>query len=250
VFERRRETRLITNPDVSYLRSLCEDCRIEKVTHDLKSVYKYLLSQKIEPRGFVFDTYIAAYLIDPSAERYGLDYLSRKYLEKELQAKSKSEQLSLLEPAEMIDECLIAQETTAIGALYHLFTDKIEADDMHKLYFEIEHKLIRVLAEMELEGFGIDVSTLEEIGREFDARNEALTRAILAYAPEGMQLNINSTRQLGELLFDMLGLPPVKKTKTGYSTDIEVLEKLQKQTPYSAAAHRASASSPRSIQHT
>jgi DNA polymerase-1 len=84
---------------------------------------------------------------------------------------------------------------------------------------------------MELEGFGIDVSTLEEIGREFDARNEALTRAILAYAPEGMQLNINSTRQLGELLFDILGLPPVKKTKTGYSTDIEVLEKLKNKHP-------------------
>ncbi len=225
------ETRLIAHPDAAYLRSFCEDGRIEKITHDLKPVYKYLLAQNIAPRGFVFDTYIAAYLIDPSAERYSLGYLSKKYLDVEIQTAARSEQLSLFESGGMIDEHLAAQETSAIGALHGVFVKKIEDDGMQSLYFDIEHKLIRVLAEMELEGFGIDVSVLEEIGREFDARNEELTRAILAYAPEDMQININSTRQLGELLFDVLGLPPVKKTKTGYSTDIEVLEKLKNQHP-------------------
>lgn len=226
-----KELRLIANPDMDYLRCLFENESILKITHDLKPIYKYLIAQNIQPHGFIFDTYIAAYLIDPSAERYELNYLTKKYLDKELPAAKKNEQLSLFESEKEIDETLIAQETAAIKALYDIFIKKLEEDEMCNLYFEIEHKLIGVLAEMESEGFSVDVSVLEEIGRDFDARNEELTREILSYAPEGMNININSTRQLGELLFEVLGLPSVKKTKTGYSTDIEVLEKLKNKHP-------------------
>jgi DNA polymerase-1 len=97
---------------------------------------------------------------------------------------------------------------------------------MLELYRNIEHQLMFVLAEMELEGFKVDVEMLGELEKEFDRRTDALSKQILDLAGKTEEFNLNSTKQLGVLLFEELNLPVVKKTKTGYSTYIEVLEKL------------------------
>ena len=102
---------------------------------------------------------------------------------------------------------------------------RMQEVNMEELYRKIEHPLIQVLADMELEGFKVDKQMLQELDIEFTDHVNRLTKEITDLA--GETFNINSPKQLGEILFDKLGLPVQKKTKTGYSTDIEVLERLQ-----------------------
>ncbi len=105
--------------------------------------------------------------------------------------------------------------------------EKIEEQGMKELYYEIELPLVEVLAHMEFRGFKVDLAVLEELGSEFQKEIDILTKDI--YTLSGEEFNINSPKQLGEVLFDKLKLPVIKKTKTGYSTDAEVLDKLKGQ---------------------
>ena len=116
------------------------------------------------------------------------------------------------------DYCCITRE------LMSFLSKKIEEYDLQKLYNEVEIPLIEVLADMEFRGFRVDQDKLEEIGKNLEQKILQLTDEI--YQEAGETFNINSTKQLGEILFERLKLPPIKKTKTGYSTNIDVLEKL------------------------
>ena len=107
--------------------------------------------------------------------------------------------------------------------------ERMKQANMEGLYQQIEHPLIRVLADMELEGFKVDKAMLQQLDVEFSEHVNRLTGEIINLA--GESFNLNSPRQLGEILFDKLGLPVQKKTKTGYSTDIEVLERLHSMHP-------------------
>ena len=204
-----------------------------KNVHDLKSLLEKAHAKGIELNGFVFDTCVAAYVIDPTDGRYDLASLAKKYLNVTLSSPETKKQRSFFDTQESAFEASrAAQQAGCISALKELFINKLEEDSEKELYDDIEHKLIFVLAGMEEYGFTVDPGMIESLGREFDSRIAEINNSIAAFVPEDMpSFNVNSTKQLGELLFDRLGLPVVKKTKTGYSTDIDVLEKLKDKHP-------------------
>ena len=201
------------------------DGSVELVLHDAKPAVAALLARGIQPEGIKFDTCIAAYLIDPTQSGYDLPRVALAYCNTELPA------LDLDDPAavsplggqeQAMEAC--AQHVSAVRAIYTEAADKIEQLGMRKLYYEIELPLLRILAEMEVAGCAVAPDELRAFGDKLDARIEVLVSQI--YEDAGGEFNINSTRQLGEVLFEKLGLPAQKKTKTGYSTNVDVLEKL------------------------
>jgi len=203
---------------------------IKKVSHNVKDLMNTLLAEGLSTEGFIFDTALAAYLLAPTDGSYDLERLSVTYFNFEV-PKAK------IYLAEGVFGPMAAQEesTTALGAmmshtalidlLYGEFSRRLRELGMDKLYYEVELPLCPVLAEMERAGVLVDRKALAAFGVMLDERIRADEAAI--YDLAGETFNINSTQQLGHILFDKLGLPPVKKTKTGYSTNVEVLEKLK-----------------------
>ena len=204
---------------------------IKKATHGLKPLCRALLEEGIAPAGFVFDTETAAYLLAPTDGSYDLEKLGLTYFNHQF-AKA-SDYLAegafgpLAESAAPMAALL--SHAALVGALKDVLSQRLEELSMMKLYRDIELPLCLVLAEMEVEGFLIDKGALVAFGEMLSGRIDASQARI--YELAGETFNINSTQQLGKLLFDKLGLPPVKKTKTGYSTNAEVLDKLRGQHP-------------------
>ena len=180
-----------------------------KACHDLKN----LLAER-PAAGFVFDSALAAYLLDPAANDYSLERLATKYL------------------AETLPENDPAARADAIWKLQETLPELLRQQDMWQLYQEVELPLCRVLAEMEQLGIAVDRQALEAFGVMLQERIDAASSEVYRYA--GEEFNINSTKKLGEILFEKLGLPHGKKTKTGYSTNVDVLEKLKYQHPIAA----------------
>ncbi|MBO5339851.1 MAG: DNA polymerase I [Oscillospiraceae bacterium] len=214
-----------------FLKSFFGSVQIKKVTHGLKGLCRALLAEGIEPAGFVFDTEVAAYLLAPTDGSYELEKLGLTYYNHQF-AKAQDYLAEgafgpLADPiapmAAVLSHCAL------IGALRDTLSKRLCELGMDKLYREIELPLCTVLAEMEHEGFLVDRGALAAFGQMLTQRIDKAQTAI--YGLAGEQFNINSTQQLGGILFDKLGLPPVKKTKTGYSTNAEVLEKLRGQHP-------------------
>ena len=192
--------------------------QIRKVTHDSKPLMRGLLAKGLPIDGFVFDTAVAAYLLDATRGKYALTALVEDYLH--------------FTPPTAQDTTaygVLMSETAAIEALYEIFSEKLREQGADKLYDEIELPLCRVLAEMEHDGVQVDREALSQFGAMLADRIASCEAYIFEVA--GGEFNINSTKQLGELLFEKLGLPPVKKTKSGYSTNAEVLEVLKEKHP-------------------
>jgi DNA polymerase-1 len=204
---------------------------IRKNVHDGKTLLSRLLEEGIEGAGIVFDTAVAAYLLAPTdgsydLERLGVSYFNREFAKaRDYLAEGAFGPLSdpVVPTAALLSHCAL------IGALREALAPKLEELGMHDLYYQIELPLCPVLAEMEHVGFLVDRKALAEFGGMLDGRIADNQARI--YELAGEEFNINSTQQLGSVLFDKLGLPPVKKTKTGYSTNVDVLEKLQGQHP-------------------
>lgn len=201
------------------------DGTIALVLHDAKPIVAALLEQQLPTDGICFDTCLAAYLLDPTQGGYDLPRVALAYCNTELPP------LDLSDPAavsplggqeDTVRAC--AQHVSAVRAIDREAADKIEQLGMHKLYFEIELPLMKILAEMQVAGCAVAPDALRAFGEKLDERIGQLVTQIYAHA--GGEFNINSTKQLGEILFDQLGLPAQKKTKTGYSTNVDVLEKL------------------------
>ena len=191
---------------------------VPKVTHDSKPLMRALLGKGLPIDGFVFDTAVAAYLLDATRGKYALSVLTEDYLH--------------LTPPTVQDATaysVLMSEAASIEALYETLSVKLKEQGTDKLYFEIELPLCRVLAEMEHDGVQADKDALAKFGAMLADRIAACETLIFEAA--GGAFNINSTKQLGELLFEKLGLPPVKKTKSGYSTNVEVLEALKDKHP-------------------
>ena len=204
---------------------------IHKIVHGSKELCRALLAEGIEPQGIVFDTEVAAYLLAPTDGSYDLEKLGLTYYNQEFpKATAYLDDGAfgpLADPAAPM--AALMSHTALIRCLRDTLKGRLRELGMDKLYYEIELPLCRVLAEMELEGFRIDRSALAAFGEMLSGRIERAQSAI--YQLAGEEFNINSTQQLGHILFDNLGLPPVKKTKTGYSTNAEVLEKLRGKHP-------------------
>ena len=163
-----------------------------------------------------FDCRLAGYLLSPNSSGYTIDRLAAEY--------GVPLPAPAWEGAENPDAVVVATLASAMPALCAQMEQAVERNGQNTLLREIEMPLAQVLASMELCGFRIDLAGLEQFGNEISALADGLEREI--YALAGREFNVNSPKQLGELLFDELGLPHGKKTKSGYSTDAEVLEGL------------------------
>ena len=174
---------------------------VRKVTQDLKPLLRRLIEARCSFGGFIFDTALAAYLISSTDSDYSAEKLAIRMLGREL---------------------------TGVQAIYELYAplkQKLKDLSLETLYETAELPLCIVLAEMETEGFLVDRQALSDFGENLNGAIEALQQSIWDHA--GEPFNINSPKQLGEILFDRLCLPYGKKTKTGWSTNADVLEKLQ-----------------------
>ena len=199
---------------------------IPKVSHNVKDLMRTLLDAGLPAEGFVFDTALAAYLLDATAGKYDLPRLFVAYFNQEL------EKPAHLEPdafSPLGDQAAawasLHSYGAAIEALHGVLLPRLREQGMEKLYFDVELPLCRVLADMERSGFLVDGGALARFGRELSDTIDQLEQRI--YAAAGQQFNINSPKQLGKVLFEDLGLPHGKKTKTGWSTNADVLEKLK-----------------------
>ena len=204
---------------------------IQKVSHNVKDLMHLLLDEGLSTDGFCFDTALAAYLLSPTDGSYELEKLGITYFNQEF-PKAK-EYLApdafgpLADPAGPADA--MCAHAALAAALYRALAPKMEELDMHELYYGLELPLCPVLAEMERAGMLVERRALADFGILLDGRIQA--DEALIYELAGEAFNINSTQQFGRILFDKLGLPPVKKTKTGYSTNADVLEKLRDKHP-------------------
>ena len=197
---------------------------VKKVTHDCKSLMRTLLERGIPADGFIFDTALAAYDLDATRGDYKLDDVFSQYC---------GAQIGYADEAqvgkEAAEETALLAQAAAVAALYALLPGKLRECGMEKLYYEIELPLCAVLARMETRGVLVDQMALVAFGNMLEVGIQKDQADIFRYA--GQEFNINSPKQLGEVLFERLGLPPVKKTKSGYSTNAEVLEKLKSRHP-------------------
>jgi len=177
---------------------------VSKVGHHIKDDMRTLLEEGIDTKGYIFDTALVAYLLEPTVSTYPLDKLAEEYLDH-----------ASTEP------------TAIIQSLYPVLRKRLEETGHTRVFTEIELPLCEALAQMEHTGFLVDRAALKTFGDQLTTWINAAQAEIWEQA--GEEFNINSPKQLGHVLFDVLGLPPSKKTKTGYSTNIDVLEKLKPQ---------------------
>ena len=187
-------------------------CKIPKVyLHDAKAVMHRLDELGISVCKVAFDTALAAYDLNPSQSDYPVSKLSTNYL------------------GITVEDGDAAACAEAVWNLVPVLDGELEKQQMHALYYDMELPLCTVLYRMEKRGVAIDREQLEQFGKMLSQRIADCESLIFSFS--GERFNINSTKQLGELLFDKMGLPPVKKTKTGYSTNSDVLEKLKDKHP-------------------
>ena len=195
---------------LSLAKPYLESKSINKTGHDLKRMMLALWNANIKPQALDFDTMIAAYLLNPERSDYPIDELAAINLGISVAADTERERL--------------ANEAIANFRLKPRLKEQLVEKDLFKLFEEVEMPLVPVLARMEHEGVGLDTDYLEDLSKEVEIFLENIESEI--YSLAGRQFNINSPQQLGFILFDKLGLPTAKKTKTGYSTDANVLHKL------------------------
>ena len=205
---------------------------IKKNAHDVKTLLSRLLSEGIQGGGFVFDTAVAAYLLAPTDGSYDLEKLSVTWFNHET-AKAKETYLAPDAFSPLGDETgtldALLSHCALIGALKAAMAPRLTELGMDRLFYEVELPLCPVLAEMEHAGVLVDRQALTAFGDMLEERIRADEAVI--YDLAGETFNINSTQQFGKILFEKLGLPPVKKTKSGWSTSAEVLEKLRGKHP-------------------
>ena len=200
---------------------------IRKMTHGAKELCRTLLSEGIASGGFVFDTEVAAYLLAPADGSYDLEKLGMTYFNHQFPKAADYLADGAFGPlADLgVSAGAFLSHCALVAALEPVLTGRLKELGMWELYQTVELPLCSVLAEMEQEGFLIDRKALAEFGDMLSGRIQTAQKNIFDLA--GEEFNINSTQQLGRILFDQLGLPPVKKTKTGYSTNADVLDKLR-----------------------
>ena len=188
----------------AFLRLLFSD-RVRKAGHNIKDLMRALLDEGLPTDGFVFDTALAAYLLDATAGSYDLPRLAQTYLGEEL------------------------PDVQSVWALQPVLHEKMDAQAMLPLYTDVELPLCPVLARMEQAGFLVDRKALYDFGESLTSSIEQLQQSIWTLA--GEPFNIQSPKQLGSILFERLMLPAGKKTKTGWSTNAAVLDKLRGKHP-------------------
>ncbi len=216
------------NDDLDAAREFFENEKNDKTGHNLKEDIIYLSKKGIEIKGKLFDTEIAAYLIDPSRKSYTVSELMFDFLGTILaENKETAMQLSFDEEENDID--YLQNHVAALTLLRKFEEDKLKQTEQDSLFYDIEMPLVSVLASMQEEGIMVNEEMLTQFGIMLTEKIALLTEEI--YELAGSEFNINSPKQLGDILFVNLGLKAAKKTKTGYSTNAETLEKLTGEHP-------------------
>jgi DNA polymerase I len=201
----------------SFVKAFMTDGGIKKRTHDIKPLHAACLKAGYELCGDDFDTMLAGYLLDPLAASYEPARLCGAM---GVTPPSADCPFGLLE-----DVCAAVKNAVAVHNVWGVMAKKMDENGQSKLFYEVELPLAGVLAQMETCGFRVDAGGIKDYGDSLKAKLDGIQKQIFEIT--GYEFNINSTKQLGEALFVKLGLPPKKKTKTGYSTNVEVLEALR-----------------------
>ena len=206
-----------------------------KIVHDSKKMMHDLIEYGVGLANVVFDTFIAAYLLHPTNKDYDLAELEELFVgshqlssEEQLLGKGKSKK-NWTNLEEEVRKQEIGKRAMLLTSMAAHMKEKLVEENMLTLFEEIEMPLIEVLFDMEIAGISVDPQGLKQYGEELEALLNQISEAI--YEEAGEVFNINSPKQLGVILFEKMGIPPVKKTKTGYSTAAEVLEVLSKDYP-------------------
>ena len=208
-----------------------ESEEILKIAHNFKFDYKILAQYDVEIRGELFDTMIAHYLLNPDG-RHGMDYLSEIYLKyqpisiESLIGKKGKKQKTLREVSLETQTNYAAEDADVTFQLYEVFSPQLKKENLEELFHKVEMPLMKILAKMELAGISLDTDWLSR--ESVDLENDLRELEQKIFELSGEEFNMNSPKQLGEILFEKLKLDPkAKKTKTGqYSTSEEVLQKL------------------------
>ena len=197
------------------------------IGHDLKNVFLLFAAQGVELQGPLADTMLEAYVLDASRRQHGLDALVLEYLEEQLEE-------GLFEPGDRSRDPrrvprprlvqVAANRCEAVRRLHAVLAPQLETGGLTPLLATVELPLLRVLASMEAAGVRVDAAALSALAQEWEARGAELAERI--YAGAGRRFNLQSTQQLGEVLFVHLGLPHGRRGRAGWSTDAEVLERL------------------------
>lgn len=232
------------NIDVTTLKDLFEDSQVEKASYKVKTDYILLKQEEIGYNNIKYDAEIAGYNLNPT-DKNTIDEMAKKYLgidieeymenEFEDSNKSNSAQLNLFDNNQNNGEELKKEKYRnslicyIIAKLQEVTIKKLEEAGAISLFNNIEMPLAQILADMQYNGMYVDEEELKNFGTELKAQLQTLTEEI--YNLAGEEFNINSHQQLGKILFEKLQLPVYKKTKNGYTTDVDVLEKLKGQHP-------------------
>ena len=220
--------------EIQALKEILENDEIKKIGINLTKTYILLKQVDITLAGIYYDISIASYILNPSNNKLEIENLIDKFLEidaSKLASKEETTQINLFDeiPSVEQDKEKCSKYSYAISKIKDITEKKLEEIDALKLFNEIDMPTVEVLSDMQWNGMYVDEKELEEFGQELKDKLEILTKEI--YEMAGEEFNINSTKQLGEILFEKMKLPVIKKTKSGYSTDVDVLEKLKKQDP-------------------
>lgn len=221
----------VNEDELPQIKTLLSNPEIKKHGYDLKEDYILLKPYEIELNSMDFDITIAEYLIDSkSSTSYECSAIAMKYLTRKI--KSKEDLLGKGAKAKKFDEIEFDELSAYIGdilntvnGVYLKMEEKLKETEMDGLFYHVEMPLVEVLGSMEYIGMKVDKDQLNELKEKFTTIINELENEIFELA--GEPFNINSPKQLGVVLFEKLGLPVIKKTKTGYSTNAEVLEKLR-----------------------
>lgn len=223
------EPRLDPDATREALRPVLEDPNVEKIGQNLKYDMQVLRAAGVELRGLAFDTMIASYLLDAGERNHRLDDLARRYLNH--RPTSYAELVGTGKNPRTIDQVPVAEVTHYAGEdadlpvrLLPILNERLAEAELEPLFHDVEMPLVEVLAEMEYHGMRLDIDRMAELSTRYESRLKAVEQEI--YQLAGRELNIASRNQLAEVLFDELKLPVIKKTKTGPSTDADVLAQL------------------------
>lgn len=221
--------------NIQDFKDIFEDKNILKCSYKQKEEFIILWNKGIEAKNLMFDIAIAGYILNSNINKYTIEYLANEYINFDIAEylsnteKTGVEQITLFDKAEEPKEDKTYIYAYTIYKLYNVLTQKMEEAGSIDLFNKIEMPLTEVLASMQYEGIYIDKQELLDFGKELQEKIDILTQEI--YELTGEEFNINSTKQLGEILFEKLKLTAKKKTKTGYSTDVDVLEKIKYEHP-------------------
>ena len=221
--------------NIQDFKDIFEDKNILKCSYKQKEEFIILWNKGIEAKNLMFDIAIAGYILNSNINKYTIEYLANEYINFDIAEylsnteETGVEQITLFDNAEKPKEDKTYIYAYAIYKLYNVLIQKMEEAGSIDLFNKIEMPLTEVLASMQYEGIYIDKQELLDFGKELQEKIDILTQEI--YELTGEEFNINSTKQLGEILFEKLKLTAKKKTKTGYSTDVDVLEKIKYEHP-------------------